>query len=268
MADLDDAMQLPTAASSSAAHDVDLSDETQDFRFLSALSTAENGTTKLPRRGEKDFEPHATALQSSALASSRAAMHAAISCPRVHNPKNHIRATYDAGANMAWVDSVKGQVFRTMGRVVGGRMWLLPEEALYLLERGSLDIRWPAGDGDEDGGESGDDEEHVDAKDGLPMSLQGAYAAFIGLEPQLGGKLTLERYIVYAGLKRAGYIVTRADGWDGAKTLDTTHGNAGGGTSSGVFAGLWKILRGGATKASSAAAVAGPLVAPGLYRKY
>jgi tRNA-splicing endonuclease subunit Sen54 len=42
----------------------------------------------------------------------------------------------------------------------------------------------------------------------LPMSVQGAYASFIGKD-----SLTLERYSVYAGLKRAGYIVQRAPTW-------------------------------------------------------
>ena len=39
----------------------------------------------------------------------------------------------------------------------------------------------------------------------LPMSLQGAYASFIGKSG-----LTLERYQVFAGLRRLGYTVVRA----------------------------------------------------------
>ena len=41
------------------------------------------------------------------------------------------------------------------------------------------------------------------------MSLQAAYACFIGR-----GGLTVERYTVYAGLKRGGYTVIRAPTWD------------------------------------------------------
>ena len=79
-------------------------------------------------------------------------------------------------------------------------MHLLPEETLYLLERGNLDLRFlEDGDGDDDDDKS---------LDGLPFSLQQAYTFLIG---RLG--LTLERYTVYAGLKRSGYIVQRGPAW-------------------------------------------------------
>ena len=78
----------------------------------------------------------------------------------------------------------------------GGAM-LEPEEALFLCERGSLDLRFGHCLG-------------VGASlCGLPMSLQAVYACCIGARG-----LTLERYIVYAGLKRDGYVVFRAKGFD------------------------------------------------------
>lgn len=80
------------------------------------------------------------------------------------------------------------------------RLWLLPEEALYLLERGTIDIQWPLDDKDED--------------EPLPMSLQGAYAAFIGRSDEFDDGLTFERYSVYAALKRMGYAVHRASTWN------------------------------------------------------
>lgn len=119
------------------------------------------------------------------------------------------------------VPSPRGQHFRTVGRSDHwNRVWLLPEEALYLLERGSLDIRWPApaggrGYGEDAAGsadtdtERGQGENVEDVDGGVPMSLQAAYACFLGR-----GGLTLERYIVYAGLRRGGYAVIRAPSWD------------------------------------------------------
>ncbi|KAK8216226.1 tRNA splicing endonuclease-like protein subunit [Phyllosticta capitalensis] len=226
---------------------IDLSDETQDFRFLSSLTITENGASGLPKRGEKDFEPHSTSLQASALEASRLAMHAAISTTRIHNPKGHILATYDPASNMAYVESIKGQAFRTIGKYVDGKMALFPEEMLYLLERGSIDVRWPAAE---------------DEVEGLPMSLQGAYATCLGMEEVVGGNLTMERYVVYAGLKRSGYIVTRAESWNGNKVL-SAEGQAQPSSALGLFASFWRRVFGNTSSAKSSL---GPLVSPGLYR--
>ncbi|CZT14820.1 related to tRNA-splicing endonuclease subunit [Ramularia collo-cygni] len=211
MADADEDV-MPRAG---GGEDVDLSDETQDFRFLTSISK-EDAT--IPKRGEKDFEPHATALQSNTLAASRQAMHNALSYQRVHAPKGYTIGTYHPETNMAYTTSPRGPLFAKMGHVRsakndplghgedpqrGQRIWLLPEEVLYLLERGTIDIRWPALDGDEVG-------------QGLPMSLQGAYAMFLGDSEFHNESLTFERYSVYSGLKRMGYTVLRAPSWNSA----------------------------------------------------
>lgn len=163
-------------------------------------------------------------------------MHNALAYPRLHNPKNEVigiyspngpvspesskalnpitenpvvemRAAVSVGANVhpdscVYVAIPKGQYFKTLGQADRwGRIWLLPEEALYLLERGTLDIRWPrcaVGDGDQD-----------DIEDsGIPMSLQAAYACLAGR-----GGLTMERFSVFTGLRRLGYSVFRAPAW-------------------------------------------------------
>ncbi len=124
------------------------------------------------------------------------------------------------------VDQPRGSTFRTMGvSDRENRIWLLPEEALYCIERGSLDIRWglpePAKDDfnggrvitdkDEDTTKSEDkyEDDTAPALSDLPMSLQGAYATFISDKD-----LTLARYTVFAGLRRLGYTVIRAPTWD------------------------------------------------------
>lgn len=99
------------------------------------------------------------------------------------------------------------------------RQELLPEEALYLVEKGAL-FCWKASSDD------GPGENVVDwdsSSQGAPMSVQQAYAEMIGTQD-----LTLDRYQVgmrtflsfpqskaafvqtFAYLRRLGYIVTRA----------------------------------------------------------
>jgi tRNA-splicing endonuclease subunit Sen54 len=144
-------------------------------------------------------------------------MHNALSFQRVHQPKGLTTAIYHPETNMAYCYNPKGPHFTKMGKVLsapedpfgndvmrGQRLWLLPEEVLWLLERGALDVRWPPTE---------DISSESDGM-GLPMSLQGAYAMFIGDEGSHDGALTFERYSVYAGLKRSGYTVHRAPSWD------------------------------------------------------
>ncbi|KAL4752041.1 hypothetical protein BDW72DRAFT_202620 [Aspergillus terricola var. indicus] len=236
MVDLDeDAITNPSSGGAQA--DIDLSDETQDFRMLNNLSFVTDSTElSLPKRGEKDFEPNPTLFQADILSASRQAMHNALAYPRLHHPRNSIIGVYapngpappaasktldtiaedipaekaapnSVGAHVSpdscvYVTNPKGQHFKSLGQADRwGRVWLLPEEALYLLERGSVDIRWPCcavGAGDEDNIEDS----------GIPMSLQAAYACLMGR-----GGLTMERFSVFTGLRRLGYAVIRAPGW-------------------------------------------------------
>ena len=230
--------------------------------ILTSNSQDDPNKLTLPKRGEKDFEPHATSLQMSTLEASRDAMTQALSIPRIHQPKSHILAVYDLATNMAWVEKVKSQHFQTIGKFKNGKEWLLPEEALFMLERGSLDIRWPVVKTD-------NDEAHEEG--GAPMSLQGAYGAFIGMEGGVGGKLTLEMYNVYTGLKRAGYIVFRTGTWDDEQmpiqpVTTATPGKSAWGV--GFFSEIWRRLTANETYIPDHRFRLGPLVGPGLYRSY
>jgi tRNA-splicing endonuclease subunit Sen54 len=229
--------------------DNDPNDEVQDFRFFSSK--------KLPSRGTKDFEPHGTNLQLNVLDASRDAMYSALDQTRYHQPNNPTQATFDPKYGGAWVLNPSGKWTATVGRSRRdgnnvSRLWLLPEEALWLIERGSLHIRWPAEAGE------GEDE-------GLPMSLQGAYAAFVGFDKP--NFLSLEMFTVYSHLKRAGYVVLRADEnrHNVPVSGSPTHGLA---VSKlwPVFAQLWNVLR--VEKDSATRFAFGPLVKPGLYRNY
>ncbi|KAI5282756.1 tRNA-splicing endonuclease subunit sen54 [Ascosphaera acerosa] len=281
MADADeDAMLRAGSAAQQGLGDADndISDETQDFRFLYSKGVLRDpSSATIPKRGEKDFEPNPTQLQSNVLAASRQAMHDALSHVRLHNEKTVVRAVFcptgilipgggsqettttaaaaagsRAGAHVSedsaialqtagngssvrrertpptyagppgtcvCVPHARGQFFKNMGRADrDNRVWLLPEEAIYLVERGSLDIRFPAPQPATVVVEKTTAEGvrravtvtgSVEADDGgVPMSLQAAYALMLGRDG-----LTMERYTVYSGLKRSGYAVVRAGGW-------------------------------------------------------
>ena len=184
---------------------------------------------------------------------------------------------------------------RTMGKTIPGvkrgdaafqRMWLLPEEALFLVEKGALDLWWPmrrledifpgapAGDdgeaGDGGGGPGarwtlppiGDDEYEL----GLPLSLEAAYSLLIGAEGERG-KVTLPEIQVYTNLKRAGFYVLRPlPPPPTTDSLATT-------TPPVTAATVWQWLVSLLTSQNEAPKPAharpfGPLVAPGLYRAY
>ncbi|KAI5298541.1 tRNA-splicing endonuclease subunit sen54 [Ascosphaera atra] len=96
-ADEDAMLRVGTRTQNDAASGMqqDMSDETQDFRFLNALTAfPDPNQATLPKRGEKDFEPNPTELQSNVLAASRQAMHNALSFPRLHNEKTVVTGVF------------------------------------------------------------------------------------------------------------------------------------------------------------------------------
>ncbi|KAI9696344.1 MAG: tRNA-splicing endonuclease subunit sen54 [Bogoriella megaspora] len=251
--------------------ETDLTDETQDFRFLTSLTPQDPSSSKIPKRGEKDFEPHATQLQNDTLAASRAAMHAAISYPRTHQSKAHAIAYYDPIGGGSYIDKPPGYFHKSVGTVKKGeqavenRLWLLPEETLHLLERGTLDVRWPSQLEKEN---PPDGETVFDQDMGIPMSLQGAYAAFLGMG---SSPPTLEQYLVYAGLKRAGYVIFRANASDKSQPELSSHTMAR--RSPGIwgtafFRELWRRIFSVSDSSRSNQEKLGPIVSPGLYRSY
>lgn len=86
------------------------------------------------------------------------------------------------------------------------KLELLPEEALYLVERGSL-LCWEQTEGQARQTEERR-EDHSDPIQiiGAPLSVQQSFAVMIGK-----AGLTFERYQVYAYLRRFGYVVRRSD---------------------------------------------------------
>ncbi|KAM3066128.1 tRNA-splicing endonuclease subunit sen54 [Clarireedia jacksonii] len=289
MADIDEDAPINSLHSQSN-EDNEGDDETQDFRLLASLSSK---TGQLPKRGEKDFEPHGTKQQDGILAASRQAMHDALDYTRIHHPKSYVRGFYlgEGGLerddvvrsemrqgleedHIVVVEAAKGPHYRTMGRSNSGykksKLWLLPEEALYLVERGNLDLWWPNKiscgrifgdeDADEDVERIGEDDDEED--EGAPMSLQAAYAMLIGEDGERG-KISLERYNVYANLKRNGYVVMRGPEWNPNIPSKPHSHELQAAPSKGIFTWIFELFAKDIKHAPY-----GPLVKPGLYRSY
>ena len=203
------------ATSGGGGEHEDLTDETQDFRFLSHFASTTTSSSKsrdptIPKRGEKDFSPDGTGLQSQILAESRSAMHSALAYPRTHTSRVHVRAIWRRERRMAEVRSPKGTMWKSVGRVDRtGSMWLWPEEVVYAVERGGVEC-WLEQEGEKEAEgkeqERGDKEEDGGEQEkGVALSLQAMYAEC------LSKGVGVEKYQVYAHLKRAGYIVLRAE---------------------------------------------------------
>ncbi|KAI8634040.1 hypothetical protein F5Y19DRAFT_411805 [Xylariaceae sp. FL1651] len=178
------------------------------------------------------------------------------------------------------LESDKGSMLQSTGRVVTSaekfspgwlKTWLLPEEALFLVERGTLDLWWPVrgiediflGDTDqlEDSEAQVEAHKFEDYDLGVPLSLQAAYALFIGRDGERG-KISLEKYQVYANLRRTGYRVLRTT----PSPLQPSPSQP--------PQSLWQWLFSLLQKTTSPFTLHsdypayGPLVRPGLYRSY
>ncbi|KAF8195394.1 tRNA-splicing endonuclease subunit sen54 N-term-domain-containing protein [Pholiota molesta] len=218
---MDDSLETPTALPQAPLgenppdeNDAQSSDEEEGGLDWTKLLPA-SARPVIPRRGEKEFEPRAgggTNLQLHVLDRSRSAMFDTLRATRTISSKAVSYATWYPDISRTHVTVARGIHFSSMGHsapreVVGEdgiekiqkRLELLPEEAIYLIERGSL-FCWKQTDlhlGQTPG---------LDDVAGSPMTVQQAFSEMIGKED-----LTLEKFQVYAYLKRLGYVVTRAD---------------------------------------------------------
>ncbi|KAI8978745.1 tRNA-splicing endonuclease subunit sen54 N-term-domain-containing protein [Trametes punicea] len=216
---MDDTLELPTAAQKPDVpqereeDELSSGDEDQgpDWTKIPGLNVAR---PVIPKRGEKDFEPVAqggSGLQRHVLDRSRTAMLDALKATRTISYKAVSHAIWYPQLARAHVTVARGIHFSTMGHSVARpslnsedvkkiqkRLELLPEEALYLVERGAM-YCWKPTD------VPLHTSAHLDDMEGVPMTVQQAFAEMIGAD-----ELTLEKYQVYAYLKRLGYVVTRA----------------------------------------------------------
>lgn len=158
--------------------------------------------------------------------------------PRGHSGKYHVTAKWYPDLRRARVDPpARGIHFQTIGTSdSNGDVWLEYEELLYLVERGSLECfsLTSPNINSQDENNIDDDEDKKPALNSktssvnaTPMSLQAVYAAVFSDESlyltsksmanahtpssfHVKNHSELERYQVYANLKKNGYIVRRS----------------------------------------------------------
>ncbi|KTW30822.1 hypothetical protein T552_00533 [Pneumocystis carinii B80] len=161
--------------------DFDIEDEIQGFSFLPDYKRNISNTVFL-KPGEKDFEPDGTFKQQEILRNRINSMFNVISGERCISKKIYSKAIWVSELKLARVERLRGTQFKSLGKCYNNIVWLLPEEVIYLVERGSLECFW---------------------ENGIPMSLQAVYSVCL---EESGG---IERYQVYSYLKRLGYYVFR-----------------------------------------------------------
>ncbi|KAK4241378.1 hypothetical protein C8A03DRAFT_12370 [Achaetomium macrosporum] len=190
---------------------------------------------------------------------------------RERKPYGHIRERVvvlegSSPASHSLGRAVTGQA---KDRPARGKDWLLPEEALYLVERGSLDLWWPLKGIEEifppegmTAGKEKEGEEEMEEEDeyemGFPLSLQAAYALLIGNDGERG-KISLQKFQVYSNLKRCGYNVLRAPPVPKQPPPPPT--------TTPITTTLWQWFTSLLTTSPQQPPY-GPLVQPGLYRSY
>ncbi|KAG6037664.1 hypothetical protein E4U41_004850 [Claviceps citrina] len=273
-----------------------LEDGIPDYKLFATMFSKKGVSSKVIRKGEKDFESHGTQAQENTLEASRTALEEVLSYTRVHRPETWLRAWYfpdwwtanslpaskshDAllQDRVVVMEHERGNWMRDIGRAVPGskdqlgvgRLWLLPEEALYLIERGTVDIWWPDREFEEllprvtDGVPTRTSFGPDDYDAGLPLTLEAAYSFLIGHEGERG-KITLPKFQVYTHLKRAGFHVMRAPSSNDVDDASSTQEHF-----SAQFTSLWEWLFSMVPwqRQPHKHKPFGPLVSPGLYRAY
>ncbi|NXX18759.1 SEN54 endonuclease, partial [Podargus strigoides] len=134
--------------------------------------------------GQKDFIPDGSAEQAEKLRLCREEQWRLLSEERVARRGGLVKAEWKPGPGIVELQSPTGKFWHTMGFTKHGKQCLLPEEALYLLECGSVQLFY---------------------RD-LPLSIQEAYEILLSQEA-----MSLPHYQVFSHLKQLGYIVLRFD---------------------------------------------------------
>ncbi|KAG8006545.1 tRNA-splicing endonuclease subunit Sen54 [Nibea albiflora] len=150
----------------------------------SELFAARSRSHKIPVRGQKDFFPNNSDEQRRQLEQSLDEHWSLISEERVEKLGNLVKATWIPSEQRVELQSPAGKFWQTMGFSANGKQHLLPEEALYLMECGNLQVFY---------------------RD-LPLSIQDGYEMFLS-----SSSVSFHQYQVFGHLKRLGYVVHRFD---------------------------------------------------------
>uniref|UniRef100_A0A8C2DSB3 TSEN54 tRNA splicing endonuclease subunit n=1 Tax=Cyprinus carpio TaxID=7962 RepID=A0A8C2DSB3_CYPCA len=150
----------------------------------SELFEARSRSHKIPVRGQKDFLPSGSEQQMARLQQCLDEHWTLLAEERVERLGNLVKAVWIPDQRLVELQSPAGKFWQTMGFSERGTQYLLPEEALYLMECGNVQVFY---------------------RD-LPLSIQEGYERFLSRET-----VTLHQYQVFGHLKRLGYVVNRFD---------------------------------------------------------
>ncbi|XP_037112369.1 tRNA-splicing endonuclease subunit Sen54 [Syngnathus acus] len=150
----------------------------------SELFSARTRSHKIPVRGQKDFYPDDSEEQRARLEQSLSEHWSLVSEERVERLGNLVKAVWIPSEQIVELLSPAGKFWQTMGFSASGKQYLLPEEALYLMECGNVQVFYQD----------------------LPLSIQDGFECFLSSRT-----VTLQQYQVFGHLKRLGYVVHRFD---------------------------------------------------------
>ncbi|XP_053939564.1 tRNA-splicing endonuclease subunit Sen54 isoform X1 [Cuculus canorus] len=139
---------------------------------------------RAPRRGPKEFLPDGSAEQAERLRRCREEQWRLLAEEHPPRPRNLVKAEWKPEQGIVELQSPAGKFWHTMGFSERGKQCLLPEEALYLVECGTIQLFY---------------------KD-QPLSVQEAYEMLLSQEA-----VSLPHYQVFSHLKQLGYVVLRFD---------------------------------------------------------
>ncbi|KAL0993368.1 hypothetical protein UPYG_G00106840 [Umbra pygmaea] len=150
----------------------------------SELFKARTRSHKIPGRGQKDFIPSGSNEQEARLQQNLEEHWSLVLEERVERLGNLVKAVWIPSDRIVELQSPAGKFWQTMGFSVHGKQCLHPEEALYLMECGNLQVFYQD----------------------LPLSIQEGYERFLNSKT-----MSIQHYQVFGHLKRLGYVVNRFD---------------------------------------------------------
>ncbi|XP_064644318.1 tRNA-splicing endonuclease subunit Sen54-like [Lineus longissimus] len=153
---------------------------------INALSSGEISVYRkpknkeLPSRGFKEYAPDGSWVQEKRLEKALANTREVLSEAKVNLCGSLVTGLWLPDQSLVEVVKGKGLFWQYMGHSEMKKDYLFPEEALFLLDSGTMEVLYG----------------------GMPLSIQQAYARLLC-------DLTIAEYQVYAHLMRQGYIVSR-----------------------------------------------------------
>ncbi|XP_039595869.1 tRNA-splicing endonuclease subunit Sen54 isoform X1 [Polypterus senegalus] len=157
---------------------------TDELLSPSELFSVRTRDHKIPTRGQKEFLYDGSEEQVERLQCSLGEHWKLLSEERVERQGSLVKAEWKPEDVTVALKTPAGKFWQTMGYADEGKQFLLPEEALFLMECGSVEVFY---------------------RD-LPLSIQEGYELLLGDKT-----ISLLEYLVFSHLKRLGYIVNRFD---------------------------------------------------------